>query len=93
MSKNFSEIAYNSMDIWEFGNDDGRKDEVTVLDNTVTFVDADASTRYVYRIGLFGESGVRVGQTAWDSGFYPTTILFTAEDGTTKEYNITKGGS
>lgn len=89
-SQNFSDITYNTLDVWEFssGADAGSKGELTVADNTVSFTDVDASTRSIYRLGIFGESGTRLGQSLFDT-FYPTKIEFTVDNKTTS-YNIVK---
>lgn len=97
MSKNFNEVTYDWYDVMEFfaDNKSGEKIklDITTTDNIITFTDEDVSTHLWYRIGLFGENGVRVGQKAWDDGFYPTNIKFTLEDGTVYEYEVTIMGS
>lgn len=97
MSKNFNEVPYDSYDIREFfaDNKSGEKEklDITITDNIITFTDEDVSTHMWYRIGLFDETGARVGQKAWDDGFHPTSIKFTLEDGAVYEYEVTITGS
>ena len=98
MSKNFSDIGYPetvSIDVYEFSNssasDTGSKGETTIVDNTISFTDVDASTRDFYRIGIYDNTndGARLGQTLYDSGFYPTKIEFNTSDNT-YSYDVVK---
>ena len=94
-SKNFSEVTYARTDIWEFsnGSDAGSKGEYTIIDNYITFTDADISSPNTrYRMRFEDESGTRLSQSLADSGFYPTNIEF-VQDGKTYSYAITNSFS
>lgn len=88
MTKAFSDITYNSYNVYEFGNGDGEKTVSEISGDTITFTDDDVSTHDFYRVGLFDSNNNRVGQTAWNAGFYPKSIKFTLSDGTVKEYEV-----
>ena len=90
MSKTFDSVEYESYDIMEFNtadNEEGLKSDAAISGDTITFTDEKIETHHFYRIGLFNNSGNRVGQTAWDAGFKPIKITVTV-DGTNHEYDI-----
>ena len=90
MSKPFDSVEYDSYDIMEFSTADGEngaKTDAVISGDTITFTDEKIETHNFYRIGLFGASGDRVGQAAWDAGFKPIKITVTV-DGTNHEYDI-----
>lgn len=90
-SKNFSDVSYESYDIVEFTETETQtKADIAIVGNVVSFTDDDISTHNLYRIGLFDSNSGRVGQVAWDAGFYPTKIKFSISDATYYEYNIVK---
>lgn len=90
MSKTFDSVVYESYDIYEFNTADGEngaKTDATISGDTITFTDEKIETHNFYRIGLFNNSGNRVGQTAWDAGFKPIKLRVTV-DGINHDYDV-----
>ena len=89
-SKALNTITYGSFDVMEFGAGGGQKTDASISSNIVSFTDEDCSTHEWYRVGLYDESGNRLGQSLWDNGLYITRIKFTLSDSTYKVYEVTK---
>ena len=85
--KPLSDVAYDQINVQEFGAGGGTKTDVVVNNNTVQFTDDDVATHDFYAFQLFN-GGQRVGQTAWDAGVIPNKIKFTLSDSSVKEFNV-----
>ena len=87
-SKNFDTVTYDRHDIWDFSvtGEEVAMKASTIEGNTISFTDDVIDTHDTYRVGLYN-GGVRLGQTAWNSGFKPVSISVT-QNGKTDTYNV-----
>ena len=86
--KPLSTIDYDSIDVYEFSDNEGHKDNVVVENNTISFTDTLFSQRDSYAIRLFDSDNNRIGQQAWNAGVVPKSISIIINDNT-YNYDIT----